>query len=937
MNLKPWREIAVPHEDVHRGTFQQAEFAADITQVHTGRASEEYKNPTLFFQRTFITEGMAALLTSVAQRLTGSGGDPVIQLQTAFGGGKTHTMLAVMHMAGGKAATSDMAGISGILDRANVLSLPTAKIVVLDGTNLAPNQPRQVDGQRLRTLWGELAWQLGGAEAYAKVADSDEAGTSPGKSVLVDLLKANAPVVILVDELVRYISQFEGSSTLTGGTFDSNLSFIQSLTEALKEVPTATMLASLPESEREAGSDRGIQALRSLEHYFGRVQAIWKPVAAEEAFEIVRRRLFTVIVDRAAADAVCRAFADHYVTHAVDLPGETQEGHYYDRMRSAYPIHPEVFERLYRDWSSLPNFQRTRGVLKLMARVIHALWQNNNQDLLLMPGSLPMADREVHGELVSYLPAGWDPVIERDVDGDRSEPADIEIKEVRFGAIQACRRVTRSIFLGSAPTSSNEMARGIETERVILSCLQPGQASHLYRDALGRLETRLTFLNKGNNRWWFDVRPNLRREMEDRKRRYTELDVVEEIRAALQRVTGQMPFEAVHVFTPGSDIPDDWALRLVVLPPSSAWTRNGPNPARDLAATILRTRGEQPRQKKNRLLFLAADTDQVSHLKDTIRALLAWRSIEADVRDQRVTLDNLQSRQATQNREQTHETVLRLVRETFKWLITPSQAPKNDGGVGDIEWDSHTVNPAVQSLGNELSRVLTENELVIHEWAPTHLHALLQKWFWKDGVVDIAAIDVWQKSCQYLYFPRLAKSTVMQGTIAAGAASRDFFGLAYGKQESGYQGFSLGQATSPLMDALLLIEPKHAANVEESLRIAQEVTAVTDAETRAGSGQSVSSTESVSGRTSGSATTGVTATNRPTRYYGTADLDAVTASLQFSRLVTELVELFTANPGTQVKIRVDIEAEDSRGFNEATVRAAKENGRTLRMKTSDFD
>lgn len=937
MTLKPWREIAVPHEDVHRGTFQQAEFAADITQVHTGRASEEYKNPSLFFQRTFITEGMAALLTSVAQRLSGKGGDPVIQLQTAFGGGKTHTMLAVMHMAGGKAAASDMAGIPGILDKANVMTLPTAKIVVLDGTNLAPNQPRKVDGQQLRTLWGELAWQLGGAEAFAKVADSDASGTSPGKSVLVDVLKAHAPAVILVDELVRYISQFEGSAKLTGGTFDSNLSFIQSLTEALKEVPTATMLASLPESEREAGSDRGIQALKSLEHYFGRVQAIWKPVAAEEAFEIVRRRLFTTIVDRTAADAVCRAFADHYVKHADDLPGETQEGRYYDRMRAAYPIHPEVFERLYRDWSALPNFQRTRGVLKLMARVIHALWQNNNQDLLLMPGSLPMADRDVHGELVSYLPAGWDPVIEREVDGDRSYPADIEIQEVRFGAIQACRRVTRSIFLGSAPTSTNEMARGIETERVILSCLQPGQAPHLYRDALVRLETRLTFLNKGTNRWWFDVRPNLRREMEDRKRRFTEQDVVDAIRDALQRVTGQMPFEAVHVFTPASDVPDDWGLRLVVLPPSSAWTRNGPNPARELAATILRTRGEQPRQKQNRLLFLAADADQVSHLKDTIRALLAWRSIEEDVGNQRMTLDNLQSKQATQNRMQTHETVLRLVRETFKWLITPSQAPNKDGGLGDIEWDAHTINPAAQSLGNELGRVLNENELVVHEWAPIHLHALLQKWFWKDGVVEIAAQDVWQKSCQYLYFPRLAKSPVMQSAIAAGATSRDFFGLAYGKNENGYQGFSLGQATSPLMDALLLIEPKHAAKVAESLRLAQEATSALNAETRTSSGPSVEATEVVQGHASGGATTGATATARPTRYYGTADLNPVTASLEFQRLVSELVELFSANPGTQVRLRVDIEAEDTRGFSETIVRAAKENGRTLRMKTSDFD
>ncbi len=262
----------------------------------------------------------------------------------------------------------------------------------------------------------------------------------------------------------------------------------------MKMVPNAVLLGSLPESNRETVDQQGAKALEALEHYFARVQAIWKPVATEEAFEIVRRRLFAQIKDRAAADATCRAFADHYVTHAADLPGETQEGNYLRRMQAAYPIHPEVFERLYTDWSTLPNFQRTRGVLKLMAKVIHRLWQDGNQDYLLMPGSLPLYDGSVRTELTNYLPPGWDPVLEHDVDGERAEPTDLDQREPRFGAVQASRRVTRCIFLGSAPTSSNSVAKGLETERVVLGSLQPGQAPHLYRDALGRLETRLTFL-----------------------------------------------------------------------------------------------------------------------------------------------------------------------------------------------------------------------------------------------------------------------------------------------------------------------------------------------------------------------------------------------------------------------------------------------------------
>jgi predicted AAA+ superfamily ATPase len=292
MNLKPWREIAVPHEDVLKGTFQQAEFAADLSRVHDGTATPEYQNATLFFQRTFITEGMRLLLDSVVKRLAGKGGDPVIQLQTAFGGGKTHTMLAVYHLAKGEAVASDLPGIPAILDTAGVTELPRARVAVLDGIKSSPNQPTVRDGHACRTLWGDLAWQLGKAEGYALVADADASGTSPGKAVIESLLSRYAPCVILIDELVAYVRQFEEGKALTGGTFDSNLSFIQALTEALKAVPTAVLLASLPESDKEAGSQRGVKALASLAHYFGRIQALWKPVASEEAFEIVRRRLF---------------------------------------------------------------------------------------------------------------------------------------------------------------------------------------------------------------------------------------------------------------------------------------------------------------------------------------------------------------------------------------------------------------------------------------------------------------------------------------------------------------------------------------------------------------------------------------------------------------------------------------------------------------------
>ena len=675
MALKPWREIAVPHEDVLKGTFQQAEFAADLSRVHAGTATGEYQNPALFFQRTFITEGMRLLLDSVVKRLSGKGGDPVIQLQTAFGGGKTHTMLAVYHLAKGEVPASDLQGVAAILDAAQITEIPRARIAVLDGIKSSPNQPIKRDGQVVRTLWGDLAWQLGGAEGYALVADADTSGTSPGKAVLETLLARCAPCVILIDELVAYVRQFEEGKALTGGTFDSNLSFVQALTEALKAVPTAVLLASLPESDKEAGSQRGVKALEALAHYFGRVQALWKPVATEEAFEIVRRRLFASINDKLAMESVCRAFADFYTANRDDFPQETQESRYFERLVHAYPIHPEVFDRLYEDWSTLDNFQRTRGVLKMMAKVIHRLWKDGNNDPLIMPGSLPLYDADVRNEVIYYLPQGWDPVLERDVDGERAETTEIENKDTRFG--QRAGLPPRGAFgvpgqraQHHEPAGARSGARTRDAwHRSARPASRPVQGCTCAGSVTGCTTSITPTTASGSTRGptcgarWKSA------SAASRTKRMCSLPSASVCSAAFASGV----FGGIHVFTDSGDVPDDWALRLVVLPPDAAFSKSGQSLAIDRATEILKKRGDQPRFKQNRLIFLAADYDSVSRLKDHVRSYLAWRSIVADYKDNRIVLDNLMAKQASASLEQAEETVRRMIRETYKWIVAPMQ------------------------------------------------------------------------------------------------------------------------------------------------------------------------------------------------------------------------------------------------------------------------
>src|SRR5690554_6842957 len=635
MSLKPWREIARPHKDVLEGSFKQSEFAADITQVASGMAPAEYQDAEKFFSRTYITEGMRLLLISVAQRLAGQGGDPVIQLQTAFGGGKTHTMLAVYHLASREVSTDKLMGVPPVLDEAGIHDLPRAKIAVIDGIKLSPSQPRQYGNTSVNTLWGELAYQLLGEQGFRMVADSDADGTLPGKEVLTALIRQAAPCVILIDELVAFIRQLELGKQYKAGTFDSNISFIQGLTEAMKAVPNAILLASLPESELEVGGTMGQRALNSLEKYFARVESVWKPVGTEEAFEIVRRRLFQNPGERAQVEGISRQFSDFYLQNADKFPVETQSNEYFERLCRSYPIHPEIFDRLYEDWSTLEKFQRTRGVLQYMAIVIHRLWNSDNKDALIMPGSLPLEDSNVRNKSIHYLPQGWEPVIEREVDGPRSAPYDIDGHHTLFGGVQAARRTARTIFLGSAPSTREQMIRGVQAERVLLGTVQPGQTIGVFEDVLKRLRDRLHYLYAEQDRYWLDTKPNLRREMESRKQNINERDeLLPLLKERVNRIFGRNhQFGGIHVFTPSVDVPDDYGSgpRLVVLPTNAAYSRAETNQAFGEAEKILRNRGDQPRQKQNRLIFLAPDFDVVSRLKEQGRIYLAWRSIVTDI------------------------------------------------------------------------------------------------------------------------------------------------------------------------------------------------------------------------------------------------------------------------------------------------------------------
>ncbi|MFH1604142.1 MAG: Swt1 family HEPN domain-containing protein, partial [Pseudomonadota bacterium] len=527
-NLKPWREVVTPHKDVASGRYQQAEFAADLWQVNIGEGTDEYKDPVEFFRRTYLTESLKSMLVGAVRRLSGQGGDPVVQLQTNFGGGKTHSMLALYHLFSGIAPT-ELAGIDAVMQEADATKLPTVRRVVLVGNKISPGNPStKPDGTVVRTLWGEMAWQLGGKKAFARIKADDEKATSPG-DVLRELFVEYGPCLVLVDEWVAYARQLHDQGDLPAGSFETQFTFAQVLTESAKLANNCLLVISLPASDTtgsphaqaddvEVGGQRGREALDRLRNVVGRVESSWRPASAEEGFEIVRRRLFEPLTDPSQfkdRDVVARAFADLYRTQHQEFPPECRAADYEKRIKAAYPIHPEIFDRLYTDWSTLVKFQRTRGVLRLMAAVIHSLWEKSDRNPLILPANIAIDDPRVQFELTRYLSDNWVPVIEKDVDGPNSLPLQLDSEVPNLGKFAACRRVARAIYLGSAPTAT-AAHRGLEDRRVKLGCVMPGETPAVFGDALRRLAGAATFLYQDGPHYWYSTQPTVTKLAEDR-------------------------------------------------------------------------------------------------------------------------------------------------------------------------------------------------------------------------------------------------------------------------------------------------------------------------------------------------------------------------------------------------------------------------------------
>lgn len=978
-SIQPWREVLTPHHDVATGHFSAAEFAADLHQVATGQQdAPEYADPREFFSRTYLTSGLRDLLGWAARRIGGDrNANPVVNLQTQFGGGKTHSMLALFHLFSGVDARELPEAVQDLVraaapqgtsldDELTWLASTPVRRVTLVGTHLSSGQPmRKPDGTQVRTLWGEIAWQLGGRDGYERVREADEAGAPPGEA-LTDLVREHAPVLILIDEWVAYARLLvDANPPLPGGTFDAQFTFAQHLTELVRAIPGAMLVVSIPASDRldgdgegsalEIGGANGRAALERLQQVIGRTAAEWRPASAVESFEIVRRRLFEEpdASARTAIAAVARQYTMYYAENRDAFPREVTQPDYEERIRSAYPVHPELFDRLYEDWSTLEKFQRTRGVLRLMSTVIHALWASGDASPLITPGAVPVHDTDVSSELAKYLPDSWKPIVDADVDGPSSTPVRIDGERPSFGSRALTRRLGRTIFMSSTPTLSSAH-KGVDRQRVYLGAAVPGDVIGHFGDALELLSQRATYLYDEGGRYWYETAPSVTKQAADRADRLREepetvwAEIVTRLAADVKGRHGL--FAGVHVGVRDTgDVPDGEDVRLVIAHPSISHSKDV-SPAREFTTELIATAGRAQRQRRNTVVVVAAERARLEELESTVRDHLAWREIARSA--QALDLRPQQVSQAQARETAAAQTVESRLRATFTQVLVPDQpVPQEPARIA-----AQRVGEGAGSIAERVSEKLRRGDQLAEVYAPARVRMALDGpllTVWTDGHVELGRL--WALYVQYPYLDRLCSRRVLDDAVLAVGTvlewQLDGFAIANGFDGERYSGLWLpGETPEPLSvtDATLLVR------VERALAQRAEETAAREAAASAGAAE-----ETVGGAAAGAGDAGWAGTpagpaERPgaggagpevgpparavlRHFFGSKELSSQRYAGDFAKVAQEVLQHLAAVEGVDLTVKLEISATAPGGFSEQVVRTVRENATQLSFDVGGFE
>ncbi len=775
MAQKPWYKIVEPREDLREGRpLDASEFAVHLDKVREGTAPDDYRDPKRFFDRTYMTTNLLGLGAEVLRRLSGikTETSAVFNLATQFGGGKTHALTVLYHLACNGRKAEGWTGVDRLMGKAGVPTVPQAAVATFVGTEFDSIAGRGGDDgtPHRRTPWGEMAWQLGGAESFAVVAEHERTLTAPAGDVIRKMLPKDRPSLILMDELLNYVSRSRKSG-LSTQLYD----FLHNLSETARGENNVVLAVSIPASELEMTAEDQADYTR-FKKLLDRLGKAVVMSAEAETSEIIRRRLFDWGGLPPEGRKIAADYADWVVEHREQVPKWFAVDNAREAIEATYPFHPMVLSVFERKWQALPRFQQTRGVLRLLALWVSSAYQEGykgaQKDPLIGLGTAPLEDPMFRTAVFEQLgEQKLEAAVTTDICGKKDSHAtrlDAEavdtIKKARLH-----RKVATVVFFES---NGGQAKEGEATAPEIrLAVAEPGLDVGNIETALESLSESCYFMRVERNKYRFGLAPNLNKLLADRRANVEAPKIEERIRAEILKVFEKQPgLEMVAFPEKSNQIPDRPTLSLAVLPPSDSM---GDKKTMGLIDGLIREYGSSGRTFKSALTFVVADDDAA--LRDEARKLLAWQAIKDEEEDK---LDDTQQAQLVENLKKAQRDLKECVWRTYKNVALLGKDNKvrvvDLGLVHSSQSTGGMVKLIVDRLrqDGDIETGVSPNFLV-RNWPPA-----FTEWSTK------SVRDAFFASPQ---FPRLLDGDSVKDTISRGVSSGI---IAYvGKTAGGYKPF----------------------------------------------------------------------------------------------------------------------------------------------------
>ncbi|MBI2567004.1 MAG: ATP-binding protein [Candidatus Schekmanbacteria bacterium] len=929
----PWRQIVTPHDNIRQGRVKQNDFAASLADVLHHRGNADYYDPVRFLNRTFLTAGLRQLAGEVVGRLTGQGdGDAVMQIQTPFGGGKTHTLITLYHLVRNGRACFDHPALSAYWLGRGWKVPPSVAVAAFDGNQVGVGAVEVEPGLSVQTMWGHLAWQLAGRAGYELMRNFDANRVSPSGEDIDRVLEAAGGGLIILDEVASYVETAAAVAVHDSTLAAQTRTFLQRLATRAGHHERVILVATLPRSDgTQTHGMASLQVLQALQELFGRVQKVREPVAGDEVHEIIRRRLFVPFgqdtEDKGTRtrkgknrDATIHAYVADLKTRP-QVPDFAKEHTYAERFRQSYPFHPYLLDVINRYVGANPKFQRTRGVLRILALVVADLLKNNHNGGLIQASDIDLTNEEIRSEVLELVDREFRSALEADIIGGGANAIDLDRQSPQMTQWHIAAGLAATTFLFTCEAGNG--SRGATLAELHLASARPEIDFGTIPGVVLQMKERFHFINTEGERFRFSTTPNLNRILLDAKNGVDDEQARERLEAEIRKLLSQAPLSP-YIWPEGpGDIADSASNKLVVMPPERAFGPASRAETQAAVLDILNKSGSTHRTRRNTLVFLIADEGEVALLKERVRSLLAAENVDTN-RERH----NLSKTQVTQlQTEKTNaakgvrQQILRAYRHTAWGGSNGDPLKAMDMGQPPATTDQNLTDLVVAFL-REKQKYLEQiaSILLVH---PTKL----QVWPEDEPALRLKALPGYFRS--FTHLPILKDDEVLKQSIADGVRAGHFAlceGTSAADAKVLHYKTSLTTTGVALDDGYLLVRPALAEQKlqEEKARVVGGTSVVTVTPTpptgvaQPPSGTGPAPVAPAGGMGAGGATITTTPTGtkpstgkdgRPRR----VRLDVEVPFTDFHTFYTGIINALGRN-ADKIEIRVQVEASAAAGF-----------------------